>query len=78
MYLFVTSAEEKRNQHVIMEIIQGRKIGVQVPTTPGASHGNCETSLLRFKNIDHLYFPFTRSLTYVLFFCFTSTSGSGG
>lgn len=44
MYLFVTSAEEKRNQHVIMEIIQGRKIGVPVPTTPGASHGNCETS----------------------------------
>lgn len=37
-------AEEKRNHHVNMDIIKGRKIGVPVPSTPGDSHGNCETS----------------------------------
>lgn len=40
MYMFVTAEERSNCQHVNVEIIKARKIGVPVPRTPGGGHGN--------------------------------------
>lgn len=40
MYMFVTAEERSNCQHVNMEIIKARKIGVPVPGTPRGPGGN--------------------------------------
>ena len=40
MYMFVTAEERSNCQHVNMEIIRARKIGVPVTRTPGGPRGN--------------------------------------